>query len=85
MNHPKDRLDVGAKYVEGYGYVDIKAFEAIQSAERKLLQEAMQFVKSMTEALPADKDTVKTCYAICNHHRDMAHELLIKLTERLGE
>ena len=37
--HPKDRPEQNSKYVEGYGYVDAKAFAAIVNMIQRKLNE----------------------------------------------
>jgi len=46
-----------------------------QEAEIKKLQESLQM---FADALPLDRDTVKTCYAVNNTMRDAAHAALTK-------
>lgn len=44
--------------------------------DSETLRETLAFVQSIANALPIDRDTTKTCYAITNNHRDAAHSLL---------
>lgn len=42
--------------------------------------ELLAVLMSLAEALPADRDTTKTCYAVCNSHRDAIHAAIAKAT-----
>jgi hypothetical protein len=40
------------------------------------LQIVCDTLEKLAQALPIDKSTVKTCYAVNDHHRDSVHQLL---------
>lgn len=59
-------------------HVFVDAIVLLRKHEKKI--ELMKSVlHELAEALPKDKDTVRTCYAITNIHRNRIHEVLAEI------
>lgn len=59
---------------------EVELLEALKDvpATAEYIERLRASLKQFADALPMDKDTVKTCYAITNEMRDAAHDALGK-------
>jgi nucleoside-diphosphate-sugar epimerase len=51
----------------------------------KDLQVVLDALQSLAQALPVERSTVKTCYAINNYHRDSVHNSLAIVRQMINQ